>query len=119
MRRDTFTNGPTLGVVPCPRWLIEKVQDLIGKEFTLDAAADPQHHVCHNYITCEDDGLKQDWGQKVVWCNPPFNLHTLHLWVVKAIEAAEGGAIVAMLLPLWHGYEWYTRCVENGKIIHV
>ena len=37
--------------------------------FTLDACATPENAKCQRYFTPRDDGLIQDWGTEVVWCN--------------------------------------------------
>ena len=48
--------------------------DELNKEFkfTLDPCADENNHKCDKYFTKEQNGLKQDWGGEVVFCNPPY-----------------------------------------------
>jgi phage N-6-adenine-methyltransferase len=64
---------------------------------------------CDRFFTPEQDGLLQDWGQAVCWCNAPYGL-ILRQWVQKAYEASKAGATVVMLLPVrsdtvwWHDY---------------
>lgn len=56
-------DGPRLidtDVRKTPRWLIEELEDAWWP-FTLDPAADHTNHVCDNYYTAEEDGLRQPW----------------------------------------------------------
>ena len=48
--------------------------DELNKEFnfTLDPCANHENHKTDKYFTKEDDGLKQDWSNNVVFCNPPY-----------------------------------------------
>jgi site-specific DNA-methyltransferase (adenine-specific) len=73
--------------------------------FTLDAAAEPEHHMCPVYYSTADDGLQQPWTG-VVWCNPPYGRELYH-WVRKAADSAREGAAVVMLLPSRTGAAWF------------
>lgn len=64
--------------------------------FTIDVAAAPHNAKCERFYTREQDGLTQDWGGEVVWCNPPFS--DLAPWVRKA-WAAHVDATIVMLMP--------------------
>lgn len=66
-------------------------------KFTLDAACIPSSALCTKYFTPEDDGLVQDWGQEIVWCNPPYD--DIKSWCDKAVQAYKNGATVMMLIP--------------------
>ena len=48
--------------------------DNLNREFhfTIDVCADPSNAKCPVYYTKEQDGLAQDWGGQVCWCNPPY-----------------------------------------------
>lgn len=74
--------------------------DNLNKEFgfTLDPCADDSNHKCQRYFTKEQDGLKQNWEQDIVFCNPPYG-RDIKDWVKKAYESAIGGAKVVMLIP--------------------
>ena len=84
--------------------------DKLDKEyqFTLDPCATDENAKCKNYFTIEDDGLKQDWGGHVVFCNPPYGREIKH-WVEKSYkESLKPDTKVVMLIPArtdtqyWH-----------------
>ena len=75
--------------------------DELNKEFnfTLDPCASHENHKTDKYFTKEDDGLKQDWSNNVVFCNPPYG-RVLKDWVKKASEEAKkDNTTVVMLIP--------------------
>ena len=41
--------------------------------FTLDPCATKENHKCKKYYTIEDNGLSKDWGEEVVFMNPPYS----------------------------------------------
>lgn len=66
--------------------------------FTLDACATEENHKCDRYFTKEQDGLKQDWGGEVVFCNPPYS--EIDKWVEKAYrEGHKDNTLVCLLIP--------------------
>ena len=56
--------------------------------FTLDPCSTHENHKCDKYFTIEDDGLKQDWSNDVVFMNPPYGGHTGD-WIKKALDENE------------------------------
>lgn len=46
----------------------------INKEFkfTLDPCATKENHKCEKFYTKEDDWLKQNRDNEIVFCNPPY-----------------------------------------------
>jgi len=85
--------------------------DELDKEFnfTLDPCATSENAKCTKYFTVEDDGLKQDWSNDVVFMNPPYG-REIKYWVQKAYEESLKGATVVCLIPArtdttyWHNY---------------
>ena len=85
--------------------------DELNKEFnfTLDPCATSENAKCTKYFTVEDDGLKQDWSNDVVFMNPPYG-REIKYWVQKAYEESLKGATVVCLIPArtdttyWHNY---------------
>ena len=85
--------------------------DELDKEFnfTLDPCSTSENAKCAKYFTVEDDGLKQDWSNDVVFMNPPYGREIKH-WIKKAYEESLNGATVVCLIPsrtdttYWHDY---------------
>ena len=63
--------------------------------FTLDVCATPWNATVARYFTEAENGLAQDWGREVCWCNPPYAHKAA--WLRKAYEAAQHGATVVVL----------------------
>lgn len=83
-------------------------QDLFDKlnaefHFTLDVCADDTNHKCDKYFTKEQDGLIQDWGGEVVWCNPPYG-REIGKWVERC---SKHKGIAVMLLPARTDTRWF------------
>lgn len=75
--------------------------DKLNEEFrfTLDACALPENAKCELYFTPETDGLVQDWGGHIVFCNPPYG-KDIAVWVEKCyMESRKENTKVVMLLP--------------------
>lgn len=73
----------------------------LNKEFnfTLDPCATDDNAKCHKYFTEKENGLAQDWGGEVVYCNPPYG-RELPKWVKKCYEEhKKHGITVVMLIP--------------------
>ena len=73
----------------------------LNKEFnfTLDPCATDENAKCRKYFTIKENGLMQDWGGEVVFCNPPYG-RELPLWVKKCYEEHnKHGITVVMLIP--------------------
>ena len=88
--------------------------DKLNQEFhfNLDACALPENAKCEYYYTPEQDGLSQPWNG-VVWCNPPYG-REIGRWVEKAYHsAAEGEAVVVMLLPARTDTKWFHKYIYN------
>lgn len=67
--------------------------------FDLDPCALPDNAKCERFFTPEDDGLKQDWGGRKVFCNPPYGSAIKH-WVKKCYdESLKPDTLVVMLIP--------------------
>lgn len=77
--------------------------------FSLDVCALASNRKCLAYFCPEVDGLKQDWGQRRCWMNPPYGKE-ISAWMKKAFESSMNGALVVALVPnrsnapWWHDY---------------
>jgi phage N-6-adenine-methyltransferase len=66
--------------------------------FTLDPCASRANTTCPRFFTKAEDGLRQDWGRHIVFCNPPYG-RAVAVWVEKCFRAAQAGATVVLLIP--------------------
>lgn len=82
--------------------------------FTLDAAADHDNHLCDSYWTEEDDCLVQDWHKKT-FLNPPYS--NISPFVYKAIEEAKKGNTTVMLIPSDTGVKYFSDLYDNCERI--
>lgn len=85
--------------------------------FTLDPCATPENAKCDTFFTLEDDGLKQDWGKHVVFCNPPYG-KWMRDWARKCFEASQDGATVVLLAHSRTDTRWFHDWVY-GKAAEI
>lgn len=73
--------------------------DKLNEEFrfTLDPCSTHDNAKCEYHYTIEEDGLSQNWGGQVVFCNPPYG-RDLSKWVKKCHDESRHATIV-MLIP--------------------
>ena len=65
--------------------------------FEIDAAASSDNAMLPRYWDQRMDAFKQDWRDRIIWCNPPYGRKEIYRWVC---QGATGGAkICVMLLP--------------------
>lgn len=74
--------------------------------FTLDPCATMQNAKCRKFFTRENDGLKQTWGNDVVFCNPPYG-RRMREWARKCYDASQKGATVVMLAHSRTDTRWF------------
>ncbi|WP_278974893.1 DNA N-6-adenine-methyltransferase [Alistipes finegoldii] len=80
-----------------PQDFYEKLNADFG--FTLDPCATPENAKCAKFYTKEQDGLRQNWGGEIVFCNPPYG-REIYDWVRKCYEEAQKPkTTVVMLIP--------------------
>lgn len=81
--------------------------------FTLDPCADKNNHKCKKYYTKEDNGLLQDWGGEIVFCNPPYG-RQISKWVEKCFnESRKDKTIVVMLIPARTDTKYFHQYIYN------
>ena len=80
--------------------------------FTLDPCATHQNAKCATYFTKAEDGLMQDWGSHIVFCNPPYGRDMAH-WARKCFEASQAGATVLILAHARTDTRWFHGWVYN------
>ena len=120
---DTHTNGSTQGIMSAPRWAVDGAAERIGGPFELDVAALPDNAKAPRFFTPPgvgggngQDGLKQRWNAKRIWCNPPYHKDYLSQWVEKAYKTAKRESIVVCMLPCWPGSDWFHFVIQ-GKLL--
>lgn len=75
--------------------------DKLNKEFNfnLDPCALPENAKCNKFFTPEQNGLIQNWGGHIVFCNPPYG-RKISEWVEKCYnESKKENTTVVMLIP--------------------
>ena len=75
--------------------------DKLNEEFhfTLDPCALPHNAKCKKFFTPNEDGLRQDWGGEIVFCNPPYG-RAISDWVRKCSEESKKpNTTVVALIP--------------------
>jgi site-specific DNA-methyltransferase (adenine-specific) len=90
-------------------------QDLFDRldacfHFTLDPCATDENHKAPKYYTREQDGLKQDWGGEIIWCNPPYG-RTIGEWIKRC---AEHQGIAVMLIPARTDTRWWHQYIDGN-----
>ena len=78
--------------------------------FTIDVCADASNHKCEKYFTKEQDGLRQDWGGGVIWCNPPYG-REIGKWVEKC---AMHRGVAVMLVPARTDTKWWQDYIYHN-----
>ena len=82
--------------------------------FTLDPCADDFNHKCEKYYTEAQDGLKQDWSDERVFCNPPYGKE-VSKWVKKCFDETHTGdcELAVMLLHARTDTRWFRDYIYH------
>lgn len=83
-------------------------------DFCLDPCATAENAKCVLYYTLEDDGLTQPWLRQRVFCNPPYS--QIKLWMAKAYEESQKGALVVCLVPSRTDTRWFHDYAMKGEV---
>lgn len=85
--------------------------------FTLDPCSTDNNAKCKLHYTLKDNGLEQDWGGQIVFCNPPYG-RTIKEWVRKAYEeSSKPNTTVVMLLPARTDTAWFWDYIHGKATI--
>ena len=95
-----------------PQWLFDALNKEFG--FTLDPCCTKDNAKCEKYYTMIENGLLRDWGQEVVFMNPPYS--EVAAWMRKAYGAAQEGAVVVCLIPSRTDTAWWHDYCMKGEI---
>ena len=92
-----------------------------AKAFRMENAHNPCDSATNakgpRFFTPAEDGLRQDWSKEVVFMNPPYG-RVIGLWVRKAYESAQAGAVVVCLLPARTDTRWWHDCIRPGNNVY-
>ena len=103
---------PRLQTRRTPRWLFEYLDNRFGP-FVLDAFADADNAMCHNFYTQEQNGCAQPWLDVTFW-NPEFNdIWTPMAWAVR--QGIEGMRSIG-ICPMGGSQDWYHELAIQGTI---
>lgn len=92
--------------------------DKLNEEFnfTLDPCCTHENAKCEKHFTKEEDGLTQDWGKEIVFCNPPYG-KDIGKWMEKCYRSARDGAKVVCLVHARTDTRWFHSWVYGkGEI---
>ena len=89
----------------------QELFDRLDKEFhfTVDVAANAANAKVGKYYDESVDGLRMDWTDETVWCNPPYG-RAIGDWVRKA---ATSRATTVMLIPSRTDTRWFHDYIYN------
>ena len=83
--------------------------------FTLDVCATAENAKCARFFTKEQDGLAQVWAPERCYLNPPYG-RTIKMWMRKAYEESQRGALVVCLVPSRTDTAWFQDFAMKGQI---
>lgn len=96
--------GSTVHTWATPPELFAKLDAEFG--FTLDPCCVPDTAKCSKFYTPVEDGLVQDWSADRVFMNPPYG-RSLPVWMQKAWQESQRGALVVCLVPVRTDTAWW------------
>jgi site-specific DNA-methyltransferase (adenine-specific) len=79
-------------------------------KFDVDVCASHENHLCEKYYTKEEDGLKQDWSNQIVYCHPLFDKF-IDKWVEKAYNSE---CLTVMLIPASTHTRYFHRYIYHN-----
>lgn len=81
--------------------------------FTLDPCATKENRKCEKYFSIEQDGLKQDWSNNIVFCNPPYGKEICK-WIEKCyMESKKDNTTVVLLIPARTDTKYFHEYIYN------
>lgn len=101
-----------------PRSLFKKLDDEF--HFSLDAAANLLNAKTTPFFDKEGDALKQSWGRRSVFLNPPYSQGNIDRFMQKAYEEGNKRAdreYVVCLIPVASDTKWWHNYVMKAKEI--
>ena len=88
-----------------PQELFEKLN--VKYNFTVDVASNDHNYKVDKHYTIKEDGLKQDWSNERVWCNPPYG-REIYKWIEKASKSK---CLSVFLIPARTDTKWFHEFI--------
>ena len=97
----------------------QKLQDLLGINFTLDACAtaDGSNALCSNYCSADDSFLTRDLSNEIVWLNPPFAQLSTYLDHFLEQKQAHPDLSGAILVPAWRTVQQHPLFAQYSRLV--
>ena len=97
----------------------QKLQDLLGINFTLDACAtaDGSNALCSNYCSADDSFLTRDLANEIVWLNPPFAQLSTYLDHFLEQKQAHPELSGAILVPAWRTIQQHPLFAQYSRLV--
>jgi len=86
--------------------------------FTLDPCCTHENAKCKKHYTQAENGLAQDWSGDRVWMNPPYG-REIGIWMRKAYEESQRGALVVCLVPSRTDTAWWHDYAAKGTVAFI
>lgn len=83
-------------------------------KFTLDPCSTHENALCSHHYTIVENGLSKDWGDNVVFMNPPYS--NVAAWMKKAYQSSRNGATVVSLIPARTDTNFWHEFATKGEI---
>jgi phage N-6-adenine-methyltransferase len=99
-----------------PQDFFDRMNALHGP-LELDVCASAENAKCPRYYSRENDGLSQPWTGRC-WMNPPYG-RTIGLWMRKAYEESQRGALVVCLVPARTDTSWWHDYAAKGQVTFI
>jgi phage N-6-adenine-methyltransferase len=96
-----------------PQYFFDRINERYQLE--LDVCATRENAKCELFYDPDQDGLAVHWAPYRCWMNPPYS--QIRLWMAKACEEAQRGALVVCLVPsrtdtAW----WHDFVIPHGEV---
>lgn len=94
----------------------QEVFDALNAEFDfeLDPCAKQGHGKCASF-DMNENGMMKRWAPRRVFMNPPYGPE-LTMWMRKAYEESQNGAVVVCLVPARTDTKWWHDYAMQGEI---
>lgn len=83
--------------------------------FTLDPCCTHENAKCKKHYTIKEDGLKQNWKDEVVFCNPPYG-NSIKDWVKKSYEESKHAKVVMLIPSRTDTSYFHDYILDNAEI---